>query len=244
MPTVETRLPSPAATDARELERIRGVYRKRGTALLPPRYWRTQPDHLYRAHEKEVAMVALFRAAGLRSLDGLRILDVGCGRGETLRQFLEYGATPELLWGIDLMQEYVLESRRLGAHLKVLCGSAGQLPFADGSFHMVCQSMVFTSVLQEGTRQRIAGEIRRVLASGGKFLWYDFVYNNPWNPDVRGVKRREIERLFPGFHIKLRRITVAPPLGRILGWLGPVAYHLVARTRLLCTHYLCLMEKQ
>lgn len=229
--------------DIEELDRIRAEYRKRGVALPQKRYWRTQRDHLCRTHEKEAAMAGLFRTAGLHTLRGLRILDIGCGRGVALRQFLEYGADPELLCGIDLMEEYSRESRRLGPHLKVVCGSASQLPFPDGSFQMVCQSMVFTSILKGDLKQRIAGEIRRVLAPGGKFLWYDFAYDNPWNPQVRGVKRGEIERLFPGFRMRIRRITVAPPLGRMLSWLGPAAYHLVALSRVVCTHYLCLMEE-
>lgn len=189
-------------------------------------------------------MAALFRAAGLRSLGGLRILDVGCGRGATLRQFLEYGADPELLWGVDLMEEYARESRRLGPHLKVVCASASNLPFPDACFHMVCQSLLFTSVLKDDVKQRIAGEIRRVLVPGGRFLWYDFAYNNPRNPDVRGVRRGEIERLFPGFAMRVHRVTVAPPLGRMLGWLGPAVYYLAALTRVVCTHYLCLMQKE
>jgi len=188
-------------------------------------------------------MAALFRAAGLHSLAGLRILDVGCGRGASLRQFLEYGADPGLLWGVDLMEESVRESRRLGPHLKVICGSAGELPFPDASFHMVCQSMVFTSVLEDRLRGRIAAEIHRVLAGGGKFLWYDFAYDNPWNPEARGITRDEIAHLFPGFARQIRRITVAPPLARLLGRLGPLVYDLAAQMRLLCTHDLCLMEK-
>jgi ubiquinone/menaquinone biosynthesis C-methylase UbiE len=241
-PTLESH--ATQGTDTQELERIRSVYRKRGSARLPERYCRIQPDHLFRSHEKEAAMAALFRAAGLHSLRGLQILDVGCGRGETLRQLLEYGADPERLYGIDLMGEYVRESQRLGPHLKLVCGSAADLPFPDYSFQMVCQSMLFTSVLNGAAKRQIAGEIRRVLAPGGKFLWYDFAYDNPWNPDVRGVKRREIASLFPGFRMRLRRITVAPPLARKLGWLGPAVYHVVAQVRLVCTHYLCLMEKQ
>ena len=62
--------------------------------------------------------------------------------------------------------------------------------------------------------------------------------------DVHGVKRAEIESLFPGFSMRVRRITVAPPLGRMLGWVGPAVYYLAAQTRIVCTHYLCLMEKK
>lgn len=231
------------SSNVHELMRIRAVYHEREAARVQQQYLRTNPCHLWRLQEKEDAMARLFCCAGLRTLAGLRILDVGCGRGATLRQFLEYGADPDLLWGIDLMEEYTRESRRLAPHLKVVCGSAGDLPFADASFQLACQSMLFTSVLHDELKRRIAREIQRVLAPGGKFLWYDFLYDNPSNRDVRGVKLGEMKRLFPGFRMRLQRVTVAPPLARILRPLGAAVYHLAARTRVLCTHYLALMEK-
>jgi SAM-dependent methyltransferase len=92
-------------------------------------------------------------------------------------------------------------------------------------------------------RRKIAGEIDRVLAPGGRLLSYDFAFDNPSNPDVRGIRPAEIRRLFPGFSMTARRITLAPPLGRAIGHLGPTIYFLTSKIRFLCTHYLCLLEK-
>jgi len=83
-----------------------------------------------------------------------------------------------------------------------------------------------------------------VLVPGGRLLWYDFAFNNPANPDVRGIPLAEVRHLFPGFSMTSRRITLAPPLGRAIGRLGPAIYYLVSKIRVLCTHYLCLLEKQ
>jgi ubiquinone/menaquinone biosynthesis C-methylase UbiE len=189
------------------------------------------------AHEREEEMASLFRGEGLTTLAGLRILDVGCGRGDTLRQLLEYGAEPELLTGIDLLDENVKQARRRSPHLQVICGSASRLPFPDSSFDLVLQFTLFTSILNDEVKRAIAAEMTRILAPGGRILWYDFSFNNPRNPDVRGIGKREIQALFPGLAMK------TPPLGRIVAPLSIVLYYLLSRVRPLCTHLLCLLRK-
>lgn len=188
-------------------------------------------------------MAALLRSAGLRSLAGLRILDVGCGAGATLRQYLEYKADPENLWGVDLMPAFVQRARSGLGDPRVVCGTASALPFAGCSFDFVSQFTLFTSVLDDGVKLEIAHEIDRVLTPGGKLLWYDFAFNNPSNPDVRGIRLEEVRGFFPEYKITTRRITLAPPLGRMIGRLGPTIYFLASNFRFLCTHYLCLLEK-
>ena len=129
-------------------------------------------------------------------------------------------------------------------NLQVVCGTASELPFSDGGFDFVSQFMLFTSVLEDGVKRQMAREIDRVLVPGGKLLWYDFAFNNPCNPDVRGIRLAEVRRLFPGFSMTSRRITLAPPVGRVIGRLGPTIYFLTSRLRFLCTHYLCLLQKR
>lgn len=187
-------------------------------------------------------MAGLFRAAGLRALSGLRILDVAYGRGAWLRQLLECNAEPSLLFGFDLMPNRLRESIDLNPGLHFACGDASRLPFPGGSFDLVNQSMLFTSVLSDSFRQKISDDMIRILSPGGRILWYDFMYNNPKNPDVRGIGRAEIRRLFPDCSITFRRITLAPPLGRIVGRISPALYNSLALVRPLCTHCMCLLQ--
>jgi hypothetical protein len=75
-------------------------------------------------------------------------------------------------------------------------------------------STLFTSILDPEVRRRVAGEIVRVLAPGGALLWYDFAVNNPANPNVRRVTRRELARLFPSLSGPIRSVTLLPILAR------------------------------
>ena len=145
---------------------------------------------------------------------------------------------------MDLLENRIGPASRLSPNLQFLCADAAQLPFREASFQLVLQFMLLTSVLDNPFKQAIAREIARVLPSGGRLLWYDFAYDNPNNPDVRGIGCAEIKRLFPGWRIRLRRITVAPPLGRLIGRLSPTVYYALASMRLLCTHYIGLLEKR
>ena len=124
------------------------------------------------------------------------------------------------------------------------CGSATQLPWPDRSFDLVCQHTMFTSILDRGMREQAAAEMTRVLREGGGILWYDFAYDNPRNPDVRGVAKREIQILFPQLAIHLQRVTLAPPIARRLPRpLLPMLHPLLGAIPFLRTHYLGLFLK-
>lgn len=226
-----------------ELQRLRRAYTHRVSTISPERYSRLNPGHLFGLHEREATMASMLRADNLTSLAGLRILDVGCGRGATLRQYLEYNATLSKMWGIDLFPTFVDQTRSTSPGLQIVCGTASDLPFPDYSFDLVSQFMLFTSVLDLRMRRQMAEEIDRVLAPGGRLLWYDFAFNNPANPDVRGIRLAEVRRLFPTYPLASRRITLAPPLGRAIGRFSPAMYYLVSTIRPLCTHYMCLLRK-
>jgi len=91
-----------------------------------------------------------------------------------------------------------------GADLRV--GDAVETPLADASFRLVIASTVFTSILDGAVRQVVAAEITRVIAPGGALLWYDFAVNNPRNPNVRKVGRREL-RDRPGEEVRLEPVS-------------------------------------
>lgn len=233
-----------AETETLELDRIRQAFSRRSRGD-PSFYSLLNPGHLFQIQEREYEFASMLSRRGVGSLESSRILDVGCGTGYWIRLFLQWGAHPENMFGIDLLPERIDLARKLcpqGVHLE--CATASALSFPDNSFDLVLQSTVFTSILDQDMKRRVAGEMSRVLKPTGFIVWYDFVFNNPRNPDVRGVRRSEIRKLFPGCQIHWRRMTLAPQLGRIVGRRSPLMYRLLAHTKVLCTHDLCLITKK
>ena len=101
--------------------------------------------------------------------------------------------------------------RRNGA---AALADGARLPFASGKFDLLLQSTVLTSILDQGIKKNVADEMIRVLAPKGAILWYDFRYDNPRNPDVRGIGRKEIQGLFPHCRIRMQKTILLPPLAR------------------------------
>ena len=71
-------------------------------------------------------------AAAVYRFQTKRILEVGCGTGFWLRDFLKWGARPENVVGVDLLASRLSEARRLcPERLSLVCGSASALGLPD-----------------------------------------------------------------------------------------------------------------
>ncbi|HZP44567.1 MAG TPA: class I SAM-dependent methyltransferase [Candidatus Binataceae bacterium] len=225
-----------------EEDRIKAVYAGRTADDI--RYSAFNSAHLLAVQQLHAEILALLHRRGHADLRSQTILDVGCGRGELLRRLLDWGARPANVVGIDLLPERIAEAKALSpADLRLVCGSARQLDLPSASFDLVFQLTVFTSILERRLKQEIAAEMMRVLRPDGLIVWYDYYFNNPRNPNVRGVGKREISELFPGCAIVLRRITLAPPLARALAPYSTLLCQVLGRVAPLCTHYLGSIQK-
>jgi ubiquinone/menaquinone biosynthesis C-methylase UbiE len=226
-----------------EEARIRAAYAKREEN--DTRYSWFSPGYQFMVQQRERQVLGLLRRHDYGNLASKKILELGCGAGEWLRDFVKWGARPENMTGIDLLKERVSKARRLcPPAVQIECASGADLPFSDATFDLVLQSTVFTSILDPELKRRVAAEMMRVVKVDGFILWYDYHVNNPWNPDVRGVKRREITRLFPSYQIELQRTTLLPPLARLVAPYSYLACYILGKLPLLCTHYLGVIRKQ
>jgi ubiquinone/menaquinone biosynthesis C-methylase UbiE len=226
---------------AAEEARIHDAYARRAAAA---RYSRFDCGHLFMMQQLERRMLALFQKEGLAPLQERKILEIGCGNGHWLREFIQWGARPGNLAGVELLPGRVAEARELCApDVNIRQVNAARLEFPAESFDVVFQATVFTSILDVRLKTAVAAEMMRVLSRRGVILWYDFRFDNPRNPDVRGVEKAEIRRLFPGCQVTLHRITLAPPLARLLAPVSWTGCQALEKIPWLCTHYLGVIRK-
>jgi ubiquinone/menaquinone biosynthesis C-methylase UbiE len=224
-----------------EESRIKEAYARRRSGDL---YSRFNSAHLFMVQERERHFLSLLSRYGCAALEKKKILEIGCGTGDLLRDLVKWGARPENVTGIDLLPDRVAEAAHLcPKEMRIEQGNAANLRFPDGHFDLIIQSTVFTSVLDRQVKRRMASEMRRVIKPDGVIFWYDYHMNNPRNPDVLGVKREEIYDLFSGCHIELHRITLAPPIARLIAPYSWLLCYLVEKIPLLCTHYIGVIRK-
>lgn len=220
-----------------EIARLRDEYDRR--RRRPSKATSGGDDFMHEQRHRET--LRMLNDRGLLPRPETRILEVGCGSGAVLREMLRLGAGPNRLVGLDLLEWRLREAHQALPEAMIVNGNGCHLPFADGTFDLVLQFTAFSSILDSAIRRTMAREMRRVLRPGGSILWYDF-WINPANPRTRGIRPPELRRLFPGCQFDLKRITLAPPVARLL---APVSWELcrmLERLKLLNTHYLAAIR--
>lgn len=233
-----------AADDRDEAARVRAAYARRERLGLDTRYDYWRPANLFIYQARERAVLELLRKANMLPLEGRRILDVGCGDGAVLRDMLRYGAAAGDLHGVDLIAERVERALELTPGARIEVADAQSLNYADGSFDLVLGFTLLSSVVEAEARARVTNEMRRVTRKeGGIVLLYDF-WTNPFNRDVRPLRREEIRTLFPAQRIDFKSTTLAPPLLRLLAGLpgGWFACSLLDMLPFLRTHYVAAIH--
>ena len=229
---------------ANEAERLRAVYHGyRKSQTVQARWSGANPGNRAIVRERTRALAHVLHGAGLLPLAQRRILDVGCGSGQVLASLTQWGAVPDRLYGLDLLSDRIRAARQQFPDIRFCRANAERLGFPDSAFDLVLLFTVFTSILDDRMARSVAREVERVLKPGGAVVWYDFRYDNPRNPNVRGMTKAAIRSLFADLELKLQMVTLLPPLARRLGRATPVLYPLLGRIPLLRTHYLGLLIK-
>jgi len=122
---------------------------------------------------------------------GMRVLDVATGIGNVAFPAASAGAQVcglDLTW--DMLARSAQRAAETGAHLALVQGDAGALPFADASFDCVLSSL---GVMFAPDHRRAAGELVRVCRPGG------LIGVCSWTPDsIPGVVGRTVTSFLPG----------------------------------------------
>ncbi len=212
-----------------EAEAVQARYARR--VPNDPRYSVFNPAALWAWQERQRATLALLARHGWRDLSQCRMLEVGSGTGDNLLDWLRWGAHPAHLSGIELLPERHDHARqRLPLGVTLMHGDACVMLEARARdpdalrFDVIVQATVFSSLLDDAVQHRLAQAIWAMLKPGGAVLWYDFTVDNPRNPDVQGVLLARVRALFPQANFHVQRLTLAPPLARVLAQLHPALY--------------------
>lgn len=192
--------------------------------------------------ERERALISLYKKLG-RDVSTLKVLEIGSGSGINILKMIEMGFKPENITGIELIKERADSSRKkLSSEVKIINNDALEYEYEE-KYDLIFQFVVFSSILDDDFRKRLANKMESLLNPGGAIIWYDFIYNNPKNKDVKGIKLKKVRSLFEGKITYYKKVTLAPPISRKITKVSPKLYNLLNMFSFLRTHLLCLIRK-
>ncbi len=199
-----------------DIERLLQEYARRAENMVTKDLYSSEnPAHQWMISDRHRNILDLLNSKLQGSLTDLQILEIGCGSGGVIQEFIQLDAVPARLTGVDLLLDRLQQASADLPDCSWINANGQFIPFQDKSFDLLLQFTAFSSILDPGVKKDMAAEMLRVLKLGGNILWYDFVWN-PTNQQTKGIGLKEIKSLFPNCELLPLRITLAPPLTRLL----------------------------
>lgn len=130
------------------------------------------------------------RFCGLSAGD--RVLDLGCGRGATVRYLRDAHGIRAV--GADPSEKLLEEAERLGADADFILAKGEDLPFEDGGFDAVFAECTLSLMDAE----RALAQVSRVLKDRGWFVVTDVYARRP--DAVPGLRRFPLNSCMRGLH--------------------------------------------
>ncbi len=197
-----------------ETENIKARYEKRKTNEIGKKESTAFIKNVVK--EREVVYSRIIKEH-FNKTDNIKFIEIGAGAGANIDFFRSLGIKDENIVAAELLTERAALLRKYFPHITIAEGDALQLNY-KGSFDIVFQSLVFTSILDADFKKKLAAKMWGMLKPGGIILWYDFKFNNPANKDVKGVDKAEMKQLFSfADQINFFNVTLAPLVGRRVG---------------------------
>jgi ubiquinone/menaquinone biosynthesis C-methylase UbiE len=228
---------------ALERERVVAEFERREREIVDDLYAPWQPSAKFILVGRNRTAALMLHQAGVFPKSGDQCLEVGFGAVGWLAEMILWGVRESDLHGIDLSESRARKAHETLPLADLRVGDAVDLPWEDNSFHLVIASTLFTSILDSNVRRLVADEITRVLTPGGALLWYDFAFNNPNNAHVRKINRSELKSLFPKLTGRIRSVTLAPPLARLIAPRSWTLATVLEAIPLLRTHLIAVLIK-
>ena len=221
-----------------DIARLRKEYEDRKSRLAGrDMYSWFNHSNLFALHQRQRAILATLKKNGFINLPGISILEMGCGNGGVLTEYLEFGALPENIHGVDLLFDRLVHAHHILPGSGIANADGRFLPFPSRIFDLVLQSTAISSILDPELRRNICADMLRVLKPGGIILSYDF-WLNPTNRQTHGIRPAEIRRSFPNCSYEFHKITLAPPLARRIVPISWILALTLEKLTIFNSHYL------
>ena len=143
-------------------------------------------------HPQQVAMRTAYLNK-LGDITGLQVLEIGCGTGVVTRELARRIGPGGRLVGSDPSHGMITVARELAEAegtpvIEFAVQDAGNLPYPDATFDLVCAVTVFSHV---PAREAVLREVARVTKPGGRVLIVDgdFAANQIAHPDQETTTR-------------------------------------------------------
>jgi ubiquinone/menaquinone biosynthesis C-methylase UbiE len=232
-------------TQVNDVERLKTEYADRAIRLHgSDRYSPFNIAHFFMLQQRQRATLDMLVNQNFSTLSGKLMLEVGCGAGTVLNEYLGFRAELSHMHGTDLLPARLTAAKNQLPQLSLSCADGQQLPYRSNTFDLVLQYTVFSSILDTNVMANIAQEMLRVIRKpGGLIIWYDF-WLNPTNRQTRGIRPQEIRQLFPNCQYAFRRVTLAPPIARRLVPISWITSVILEKISLFNTHYLVIIKPQ
>lgn len=222
-----------------EVQRVKSVYRNRSEgdlySLLRPE---VSIEYLSRLRVLHKYLNSVFGA----DVKDLKLLDVGCGFGDWLLDFVRLGFSPRNLVGVDILEERLLVAgRRLSSDVRLICDDIVANPLLE-KFDIINISLVFSSIIDDKYRAELMTAVMHHLSPDGIVLIYDFRYSNPYNREVRPLTIADIKMLLQGRRFQVETMTIAPPISRFVAHHLKFLLQILNKIPLFRTHHLFLIR--
>ncbi|MDD5583751.1 MAG: class I SAM-dependent methyltransferase [Candidatus Omnitrophica bacterium] len=228
----------------KETERLNEVYQGYSRSKHVQEKWRhNSKGNQFIGARRDETIEGILKEKHYFPLEDRKILDIGCGNGDVLAHFLNWGAQAKNLYGADLISERIDEAKRHYPSFELRCVNAEKLDFPDNFFDLILIFTVFSSILDESMAHGLAKEAMRVLKNGGLVLVYDVRYSNIFNPHTRRITKKDIINYFPGCDFKCVPLTLIPQLARFFAPLSYTVCRVLEKIPFLRSHYLTILQK-
>jgi 2-polyprenyl-3-methyl-5-hydroxy-6-metoxy-1,4-benzoquinol methylase len=201
---------------------------------------RNQMGSLLRQHTENL-LINSFNYLDIHII-GKRILDFGCGYGNILRSLIEWGADPMNRYGVDTLNWRLHFAKKANPAINYILTSGNKIPIAARIMDIICQTTVFSSILDMDEHKLIAINLDRLLMPGGKLVWYD-IFKTSENY-LQPISLERIKDLFPFYKLIYLRKAHPTYFDRLAKY-SPSLCHLLFKLfpSYACQSYYIILEK-